>query len=135
MSEPKLELDAILENDETEQPFYPLSIARYALLMLVDSPFFKTQTTPEDFSILNILPTWYVMTAETKDLRRYGTKNIGELKERAFEKADTITDPRELARFSKQFVGYLADLMKIAPEASADSDKEQNKGKKAQTVS
>ena len=135
MSEPKLALDSILENEETKQPFHPVTIARYALLTLIDSPFFKTNTSPEDFSIINILPTWYVMTADTKDLRKYDSRNVDELKECAFDKADKITDPNELREFTESFVKYLTDLMKIAPDAQADDDKTKQHGKKVPTAS
>lgn len=133
-AEPRLEIEAILEYGETGKTIKPLTIARYGLLSLLDSPFLKQHPEESDFTVLAILPTWYVMTAETKDLRGYDAHNIDALRQKAFDKADQITDPKTITDFTVEFVRYLADLMKIAPEAEALKEGE-TRSKKARTAS
>jgi len=123
MAEPKLELDAILDNPE-QHPFEVLSVARYALLDLVDSPFLGKQS----FNLASVIPSWFIMTSNIKDIRGFNSKNIDELKARAVEKADTITDISAMTRFTKAFLAYLDEMNKIAPDATED------KGKKAESA-
>ena len=123
MAEPKLELDAILDNPE-QHPFGVLSVARYALLDLVDSPFLGKQP----FNLSSVIPSWYIMTSNIKDIRGFNSKNIDELKARAVEKADTITDISAMTRFTKAFLAYLDEMNKIAPDAT------ENKAKKAESA-
>lgn len=132
--EPRLAIDAILEYGETGKTIKPLTVARYGLLSLLDSPFLKKHSEESDFTLFAIVPTWYVMTAETKDLRGYDSRNLDLLRQRAFEKADTVTDPKVITDFTVEFVRYLADLMKIAPDSPALKDGE-TKSKKAPTAS
>ena len=132
--EPRLEIEAILEYGETGSTIKPLTVARYGLLSLLDSPFLKQHTEESDFTLFAILPTWYVMTAETEELRGYSPRNIDLLRQKAFEKADRITDPKAITDFTVEFVRYLADLMKIAPEAQALKEGE-TRSKKAPTAS
>ena len=124
MAEPKLELDSILDAPE-QHPFEVLSVARYALLDLVDSPFLGKQS----FNLASVIPSWYIMTSGVKELRSFNSKNIDELKARAFEKADTITDMGLLTRFTKAFLAYLDEMNKIAPDATED-----DKSKKAESA-
>lgn len=126
MAEPKLELDSILDAPE-QHPFEVLSVARYALLDLVDSPFLGKQP----FNLASVIPSWYIMTSGVKELRSFNSKNIDELKARAFEKADTITDMGLLTKFTKAFLAYLDEMNKVAP----DGDGKETKGKKAATAS
>lgn len=132
--EPRLAIDAILEYGETGTTIKPLTIARYGLLSLIDSPFLKKNAEESDFTLFAIIPTWYVMTAETKDLRGFSSRNIEELRRRAFDRADEITDPKVITDFTVEFVRYLADLMKITPEAEALKEGE-SRTKKAPTAS
>lgn len=118
MAEPKLELDSILDSPE-QHPFEVLSVARYALLDLVDSPFLGKQS----FNLASVIPSWFIMTSGVKELRSFNSKNIDELKARAFEKADTITDMGLLTRFTKAFLAYLDEMNKIAPDATEDQSK------------
>ena len=126
MAEPKLELDAILDNPE-QHPFEVLSVARYALLDLVDSPFLGKQS----FNLASVIPSWFIMTTNREQLRKYNSKNADELKATAMERADMLTDPAVLTRFTKAFLAYLDEMNKIAP----DGDGKETKGKKAATAS
>lgn len=90
MTNPKAAIDTILEADKKlgTVEIKPLTLGRYALLELVGSPFIDKDTK---FSTMNLLPTFYVMTQDYKDLVGYNSTNIGELKEKAFEWAETKT--------------------------------------------
>jgi hypothetical protein len=130
MSEPKLELDSILDSNSVQRPFKALTIARYALLDLVESPFLGKAK----FSVMTVIPSWYVMTAEISDLKKYNSKNVDKLMEAAVEAADTIEDVNFLTDFTKKFLEYMAEVNKVGPDESGDS-KMKTKGKKAQTAS
>lgn len=127
MNEPKLELDAILEGKKS---FQKLTIIRYALLDVVDSPFLNKGS----FDMLSIIPSWYVMTADIKELSQYSTDSKDKIREAAYQKADEMEDFSEITKFTKDFVEYIQSLSKIAPDSSGDASVE-TKGKKAPTAS
>ena len=90
MTNPKAAIDTILEAGKKlgAEEIKPLTLGRYALLELVGSPFIDKDTK---FSTMNLLPTFYVMTQDYKDLIGYNSTNIEELKQQAFEWAETKT--------------------------------------------
>lgn len=61
MADPKIAVDTILETeaDVSGVTVYPLTIARYGLLELLDSPLVDPT---KRFSILEAIPAAYVMT-------------------------------------------------------------------------
>ena len=63
MNDPTSAINAILDDETTinKTTVYPITLARYALLELVDSPFISSG---KDMSISNILPSLYIMTHE-----------------------------------------------------------------------
>ena len=63
MNDPKAAINSILDDETTinHTTVYPITLARYALLELVDSPFIGSG---KDMSISNILPSLYIMTHE-----------------------------------------------------------------------
>ena len=64
-------------------------------------------------------------------MTRYNSKNADELKATAMERADMLTDPAVLTKFTKAFLAYLDEMNKVAP----DGDGKETKGKKAATAS
>lgn len=130
MSNPKLAIDALLEtkSELDKIPIYPLTVARYALLELVDSPFLGKS----EFNYLNIIPTWYVMTKSIDELKGYNSKNIDDLKGKALEESERIK-LSGLVEFTKIFAEKLMEVNKVAPEGQNDGDTQQ-KGKKVQTA-
>ena len=90
-SNPKTALDAVL--DDAEQEGYPLTLGRYALLELLDSPVTSGESSLRP---LDMIPTLYVMTHGMEDLRGYTSKNVGELKAAAMDWAEGV----ELNRFA-----------------------------------
>ena len=87
---PKLALDGILETDSNKSQVKPLTIARYALLELIGSPL--VFGTKEHLTLTGIIPTLYVMCAETDELRGWNSSNVEQLKEKAFNWADNQED-------------------------------------------
>lgn len=84
---PKTALDAVLDEDimVAGLKIRKITAARYALLELVESPFTDFS---KKFSVSNLVPSLYICTAETKDLKGYTSKNIALLQEKAMEWAD-----------------------------------------------
>ena len=97
MQNPKAAIDAILKASgqpaDGDFKLYPLTIARYAALDLIESPFIvpsKKMTFDE------VIPSVYVMAVPARDLAKYGSKNVDELKADAFEWSETLS-PEHLA--------------------------------------
>ena len=65
---------------------HPLTIGRYALLEALKSPF----VTNGSFSLMNILPSAYVMTQPAEKLAGFQLDSIDELKKQAFVWADSL---------------------------------------------
>ena len=77
MEDPKTAVDSILETAKTDKEskveVKPLTIARYALLELVQSPFV---TPGVEFTVLNVVPTLFVMLNDVEELRGYTSANV-----------------------------------------------------------
>lgn len=127
MSNPKIALDALLATSGKMISLYPLNVARYALIELLDSPFLGKS----EFNFLNVLPTWYVMTTDIKELKRYNSKNIDELKSAALIASESV-NLEDITEFVKIFSESLMELHKMTPEGTEDANKE-TKGKKVPT--
>lgn len=85
---PKAAIDALLETEKTDGNsvvVQPITMGRYALLELVNSPFI---TSDSKFSLTNLIPSFYVMTQPIANLKGYNSKNIDKLIENAMEWAD-----------------------------------------------
>ena len=94
MTDPIKAIDAALSpaKDVEDIKVYPITLARYALLELVKSPFV---TASKDFTTIAMIPTIYVCCADTAQLRKYNSSNVDELKQDAIAFADNI-DPKKL---------------------------------------
>ena len=77
MEDPKTAIDSILETSRIDKAskaeVKPLTIARYALLELVKSPFV---TQGEEFTVLSIVPTLFIMLNDVEQLRGYTSANV-----------------------------------------------------------
>ena len=122
MQNPKTAIDAILK--ASGQPadggfkLYPLTIARYAALDLIDSPFIvpsKKMTFDE------VIPSIYVMAVPARQLAKYSSKNIDELKADAFEWSESLS-PEHLAAALDTIAGGIEAVSKLAPE-TVENDK------------
>ena len=95
-SNPKTALDAVLDDvkkDGEKQEGYPLTLGRYALLELLESPVTSGESSLRP---LDMIPTLYVMTHGMEDLRGYTSKNVDQLRAASMDWAEGV----ELSRFA-----------------------------------
>lgn len=120
MDNPKAAIDSVLETERTigGQTVYPLTLGRYALLELVESPFV---TNGVKFTTLNMIPTFYIMTHEVKDVSKYNSSNIDELKAKALEWADS-KEMQDTADLVNEMMRKFGLLDKVKPESSDGQD-------------
>lgn len=120
MADPIKALDASLSPETTIKGMtvYPITLARYALLELVKSPF---TTLNGDFSTLSMIPTIYICCSESKNLRKYGSANIDELMEDAMAFADDI-DPKMLGEIVNELDTRIRQLLDVAPQVPEDGN-------------
>ena len=89
MTNPRTAVDTILDSEKTINgtTVYPMTLARYALLELIESPF----VTPNvKFTISNLVPSFFVCCAPIERLKGINSKNIDKLNDRALEWAETL---------------------------------------------
>ena len=120
MTDPIKAIDAALSpaKDVEDIKVYPITLARYALLELVKSPFV---TASKDFTTLAMIPTIYVCCADTAKLRKYNSSNIDELNQDAIAFADNI-DPKKLGTLIKELDSRVRQLLDVAPQIPEDGN-------------
>lgn len=120
MTDPIKAIDAALSpsKDVEDIKVYPITLARYALLELVKSPFV---TASKDFTTIAMIPTIYVCCADTAQLRKYNSSNIDELKQDAIAFADNI-DPKKLGTLIKELDSRVRQLLDVAPQIPEDGN-------------
>lgn len=118
---PKAALDAVLE-DEKEVgglKIWPLTLGRYALLELAESPFTKQGAKLDTASLI---PTFWIMTRSPAELKGWTSKNIDKLAETAMEWAETA----ELscgARLVEELMEKFGLVGKVKPESKEEDSK------------
>lgn len=124
MNDPKAAINSILDDETTinQTTVYPITLARYALLELVDSPFISSG---KDMSISNILPSLYIMTHKS-ELKGITSRNIDKLYENATEWADDMGID-EIPEIIKEVIEKVNELMKTAPTSGQDDDDKSKK--------
>lgn len=125
MSEnPKAAIDALLESavQAGQLTVYPLTVARYALLELVESPIVVVDLNRK-LTTVDVIPTIYVMTQPAKTLSKYNSRNIDVLKEDAFEWAEDGVTASSVPLVVNMLAQKLLDLRRVAPEIVQDSKK------------
>lgn len=120
MADPKIAVDTILETeaDVSGVTVYPLTIARYGLLELLDSPLVDPT---KDFSILEAIPALYVMTQPISALKKWSSKNVEELRDTALEASETWTQD-QLGQMFNLVMEKIARVSKVAPQGDDDGD-------------
>ena len=120
MTDPIKAIDAALSpaKDVEDIKVYPITLARYALLELVKSPFV---TASKDFTTIAMIPTIYVCCAGTAQLRKYNSSNIDELNQDAIAFADNI-DPKKLGSLIKELDSRVRQLLDVAPQIPEDGN-------------
>lgn len=123
MDNPKAAIDALLESTVNAGTLkvYPLTVARYALLELIESPLVLLKE--KELSVVDVIPSIYVMTAEASTLSKYNSRNIDKLKEDAFEWAEDGMTAASVPLVVNMLAQKLLDLRRIAPEEVVDDKK------------
>ena len=118
MADPVKAIDAALSpaKEVEDVTVYPITLARYALLELVKSPFV---TASKDFTMIAMIPTIYICCADTAALKKYNSSNIDELKQDAITFADGI-DPKKLGYLVKELDARVRQLLDVAPQIPED---------------
>ena len=122
--EPKSSIQAILDNEiqigNNKYTIYPLTIQRYALLALIESPLL----TGGNLELLDLFPTLYIMTHDVKTLSKYTTKNKQELIEDAANESEnwSITDAQAIV---DSLIKTLNFTLKITASDTGDKKKEE----------
>lgn len=126
MENPKAAIDALLEStvEAGALKVHPLTVARYALLELVESPLVTLKG--ESLNVLDVIPTIYIMCNEAKVLSKYNSRTLEKLKEDAFEWAEESVTAGSVPLVVNMLAQKLLDLRRIAPEAVTDSKKKVN---------
>ena len=115
---PKQAIEAVLDAPTQigSLTVHPLTIGRYALLEALDSPF----VTGGSFSLINVIPSAYVMTQPIADLAGFQTDMMDELRKRAFVWADSLdVDFSEVIR---AMVKRVVTAERAAPHGSSGDD-------------
>lgn len=123
MDNPKATIDALLESTVRAGTLtvHPLTVARYALLELIESPLVTLEGGR--MTVLDVIPTIYIMTQEAKKLAIYNSSNIQQLKEDSFEWAEDNVTAGSVPLVINMLAQKLLDLKRIAPEAIHDTKK------------
>ena len=132
MENPKIAIEAIVDGEKIigkdDLKVYPISIGRYALLELVESPFVAKD---KDFTLYNLVPTFYIMCNPKENLKGYTRKNIETLVEKSLEWAEDF-DTSIVSKLIDDIAESLGLLKKVQPQASEKAG--ESKKDSAQTV-
>lgn len=130
MDNPKLAIEAIVDGEKKigEVIVYPITIGRYALLELVESPFVVKD---REFTIYNLVPTFYIMCNPKEMLKGYTRNNISQLIEKSLEWAEDFdtTIVSSLIDDIAETLGLMKKVQPQNPENVGESKKDS-----AQTV-
>lgn len=122
MEDPKTAIDSILETAKVDKAsnaeVKPLTIARYALLELVKSPFV---TPGEEFTVLSIVPTLFIMLNDVEQLRGYTSANVQELRDKALVWSESI-DIDSMSSVLEDIQEKVMRMLKVAPSSSAPTN-------------
>ena len=121
MTNPKIAVDAILDSEKTINgvTIYPMTLARYALLELVESPF----VTPNvKFTISNLVPSFFICCSPIDKLKGINSKNIDKLNDLALEWAETLPQTA-IDKLIPAIMESLGLINKIAPNSGEDKSK------------
>ena len=121
MTNPRTAVDAILDSENKIDgiTIYPMTLARYALLELIESPF----VTPNvKFTISNLVPSFFVCCSPIDQLKGINSKNIDQLNDRALEWAETLPQT-VIDKLIPAIMTSLGLINKIAPNSGEDQSK------------
>lgn len=130
MENPKLAIESIIDGEKKigDITVYPITIGRYALLELVESPFVVKD---REFTIYNLVPSFYIMCQPKEKLRGYTRKNIDQLVDSALEWSEEM-DTSLVSMLIDEIAYSLGLLKKIQPQSPENVG--ESKKDSAQTV-
>ena len=121
MTNPKTAVDTILDSEKTINgtTVYPMTLARYALLELVESPF----VTPNvKFTINNLVPSFFICCSPIDQLKGINSKNLDKLNDRALEWAETLPQSA-IDQLIPAIMESLGLIKKLTPQNGEDQSK------------
>ena len=121
MTNPKTAIDTILATEKTidDVTIHPITLARYALLELVESPFVTPDTK---FTINNLVPSFFICCAKIEDLKGINSKNLDVLNQRALEWAETLPNT-VINKLIPEIMEALGLIKKVSPNTGDDDSK------------
>ena len=121
MQNPTCAIDAILETEKTidDITIYPMSLARYALLEIVQSPFI---TRDQKFTVSNLVPSFYIMCSPIADIKGITSKNIDVLNDKALEWAEKLPNT-VIDKLIPEIMASLGLINKVAPNTTDNTSK------------
>ena len=121
MTNPKTAIDTILATEKTidDITIHPITLARYALLELVESPFV---TPGKKFTINNLVPSFFICCAKIEDLKGINSKNLDVLNQRALEWAETLPNT-VIDKLIPEIMEALGLIKKVSPNTGDDDSK------------
>ena len=121
MTNPRTAVDAILDSEKTINgtTVYPMTLARYALLELIESPF----VTPNvKFTINNLVPSFFICCSPIDQLKGINSKNLDKLNDRALEWAETLPQSA-IDELIPAIMEALGLIKKLTPQNGDDQSK------------
>ena len=121
MTNPKTAIDTILATEKTidDVTIHPITLARYALLELVESPFV---TPDKKFTINNLVPSFFICCAKIEDLKGINSNNLDVLNQRALEWAETLPNT-VIDKLIPEIMEALGLIKKVSPNTGDDDSK------------
>ena len=118
MTNPETAINTILATEKTidDVTIHPITLARYALLELVESPFVTPDTK---FSISNLVPSFYIMCVPIDMLKGINSKNLDVLNQRAMEWAETLPNT-VIDKLIPEIMEALGIIKKVSPNTGDD---------------
>lgn len=121
MTNPETAINTILTTEKTidDVTIHPITLARYALLELVESPFVTPDTK---FTINNLVPSFFICCAKSEDLKGINSKNLDVLNQRALEWAETLPNT-VIDKLIPEIMEALGLIKKVSPNTGDDDSK------------
>ena len=118
MTNPETALNTILATEKTidDVTIHPITLARYALLELIESPFV---TPGKKFTINNLVPSFFICCAKSEDLKGINSKNLDVLNQRAMEWAETLPNT-VIDKLIPEIMEALGIIKKVSPNTGDD---------------
>ena len=118
MTNPETAINTILATEKTieDVTIHPITLARYALLELIESPFV---TPGKKFTINNLVPSFFICCAKSDDLKGINSKNLDVLNQRAMEWAETLPNT-VIDTLIPEIMEALGIIKKVSPNTGDD---------------